>query len=149
LHIDWRTVPQRGVEDVRSAVAHVLDTALVDGATGDVHLNELRLRTYTGQVREVPAAFPSFVLAEDDPMLGLAQSALEAAFRHPVPVGRWSLATDGGHLFATGIRCVGFGPGDERLAHTNREHVPVSDLPEAALGNAALALALTAADEAS
>ena len=147
LHIDWRTVPQRAVEDARSAVADVLDAALVDGARGDVRLKELHLRTYTGVEREVPAAFPSFVLPEDDPMLGRARSALQGAFGRPVPVGRWSLATDGGHLFASGIPCVGFGPGDERLAHTNQERVAVDELVEAALGNAVLAIALTADGE--
>jgi putative selenium metabolism hydrolase len=147
LHIDWRTVPQRAVEDIRSVVARALDAALVDGASGDVRLKELHLRTYTGVERDVPAAFPSFVLPENDPMLGRACSALEAAFGRPVPVGPWTLATDGGHLFAAGIPCVGFGPGDERLAHTNQEHVVVDELAEAVLGNAVLAVALTAADD--
>ena len=45
---------------------------------------------------------------------------------------------------AAGIPCIGFGPGDERLAHTNQEHVALADLSAAALGNAALAAALTA-----
>ena len=57
---------------------------------------------------------------------------------------RVTFATDGGHLFAAGIPCIGFGPGDERLAHTNREHVAIADLHEAAIGNAVLAAALTA-----
>ena len=77
-------------------------------------------------------------------MLGAARAALQEAFGHPVPVGRWTFATDGGHLFAAGVPCVGFGPGDERLAHTNLEHIPVSELPKAAVGNAVLAAALTA-----
>jgi succinyl-diaminopimelate desuccinylase len=144
LHIDWRTVPQRGPEEIRSEVARLLDGALVDGATGEVRIKELDLRAYTGVTREVPAAFPSFVLPESDPMLGTARSALQAAFGHPVPVGRWTFATDGGHLNASGIPCIGFGPGDERLAHTNREHIPIGDLSKAALGNAVLAIALTA-----
>jgi succinyl-diaminopimelate desuccinylase len=145
LHIDWRTVPQRSPEEIRSEVARLLDRALLDGATGDVQIKELHLRAYTGAMREVPAAFPSFALADSDPMLAAARSALETAFGHPVPVGRWTFATDGGHLFAAGIPCIGFGPGDERLAHTNRERVPISDLPQAAFGNAVLAIALTAA----
>jgi putative selenium metabolism hydrolase len=146
LHVDWRTVPQRGIEDVRSEVARLLDAALLDGATAEVHLKELHLRTYTGVERDVPAAFPSFVLRDDDPMLAAARSALETAFGQSVPVGRWSLATDGGHLFAAGVPCLGFGPGDERLAHTNQEHVAVGDLSKAAFGNAVLATALTAAE---
>jgi succinyl-diaminopimelate desuccinylase len=144
LHIDWRTVPQRGPEDIRSEVARRLDRALLDGASGQVVIKELRLRAYTGVERELPAAFPSLAIQEEDPMLAAARAALGEAFGHPVPVGRWTFATDGGHLFAAGIPCIGFGPGDERLAHTNREHVAVADLPMAAIGNAVLAAALTA-----
>ena len=144
LHIDWRTVPQRGPEDIRSEVARRLDGALLDGASGQVTIKELRLRAYTGAERELPATFPSLEIEETDPMLGAARAALEEAFGHPVPVGRWTFATDGGHLFAAGIPCIGFGPGDERLAHTNQEHVAVADLPTAAVGNAVLAAALAA-----
>jgi succinyl-diaminopimelate desuccinylase len=144
LHIDWRTVPQRGPEDIRSEVARRLERALLDGAAGEVSIKELRLRAYTGVERELPAAFPSLAIEESDPMLALARSALEDVFGHPVPVGRWTFATDGGHLFAAGIPCIGFGPGDERLAHTNQEHVALADLSAAAIGNAVLAGALTA-----
>ena len=144
LHIDWRTVPQRGPDEIRAEVAQRLDRALLDGATGEVVVKELRLRAWTGVERELPAAFPSLAIEETDPMLGAAQAALEQAFGHPVPIGRWTFATDGGHLFAAGIPCIGFGPGDERLAHTNREHVALADLRTAAIGNAVLAAALTA-----
>jgi succinyl-diaminopimelate desuccinylase len=144
LHVDWRTVPQRSPEEIRSEVARRLDGALLDGASGQVTIKELRLRAYTGVERELPAAFPSLEIEESDPMLAAAKAALEEAFGQPVAVGRWTFATDGGHLFAAGIPCIGFGPGDERLAHTNQEHVAVADLPEAAIGNAVLAAALTA-----
>jgi succinyl-diaminopimelate desuccinylase len=144
LHIDWRTVPQREPEDIRSELARRLERALLDGAGGEVSIKELRMRAYTGVERELPAAFPSLAIDETDPMLLASRAALEEVFGHPVPVGRWTFATDGGHLFAAGIPCIGFGPGDERLAHTNQEHVALADLSAAALGNAALAAALTA-----
>jgi succinyl-diaminopimelate desuccinylase len=144
LHIDWRTVPQRGPEDIRSELARRLERALLDGADGEVSIKELRMRAYTGVERELPAAFPSLAIEEEDPMLGAARSALEEVFGHSVPVGRWTFATDGGHLFAAGIPCIGYGPGDERLAHTNQEHVALADLSAAAVGNAVLAGALTA-----
>jgi succinyl-diaminopimelate desuccinylase len=144
LHIDWRTVPQRSPDDIRDEVARRLDGALLDGASGEVVIKELRLRAWTGVERELPSAFPSLVIEDGDPLLAAARAALEEAFGHPVPVGRWTFATDGGHLFAAGIPCIGFGPGDERLAHTNREHVAIADLRTAALGNAVLTAALTA-----
>lgn len=40
----------------------------------------------------------------------------------------WWFATDAPHLASMGAVVVGFGPGDEELAHTTREHVPVEHL---------------------
>lgn len=143
LHIDWRTVPEREPEAIRQELQCLLDGALMHGATGKVDVKEEHLRTYTGAERDVPAAFPSFVLQEDSPVLRASAAALEEAFGRPVAIKRWEFATDGGHLSKAGIPCVGFGPGDETLAHTNQERVPIEQLREAALGNAALALRLT------
>ncbi len=143
LHIDWRTVPQRGPDEIRAELQRLLDESLVHGASGAVTVKEEHLHTHTGAERDVPAAFPSFVLQEDDPLLLASRSALSEALGREVPVRRWEFATDGGHLMAAGIPCIGFGPGDEALAHTNQERVPIAQLTEAALGNAALALRLT------
>jgi putative selenium metabolism hydrolase len=143
LHIDWRTVPQRSPAEIRDELQRLLDASLVHGATGEVSIKEEHLRTHTGAERDVPAAFPSFVLGEEDPLLVAGRTALEEAFGREVPVRRWEFATDGGHLMAAGIPCIGFGPGDETLAHTNQERVPIAQLTEAALGYAALALRLT------
>jgi putative selenium metabolism hydrolase len=143
LSIDWRTVPQRGPEAIRSRVQEVLDGSLADGASGTVEVQQLHLTAYTGAQRDVPAAFPSFVLPEDDPLLTESKAALERTFERAVRVGRWTFATDGGHLVAAGIPCVGFGPGDERLAHTNQERVAIAELTRGALGNAVLAATLT------
>lgn len=144
LHIDWRTVPQRGAEDIRDELQRLLEAHLTGGATGEVSIKAEHLLTHTGAERDVPAAFPSYVLVENDPLVQQSRQALEEALGRTVPVGRWEFATDGGHLVAAGIPSIGFGPGDETLAHTNQERVPITQLREAALGYAALALKLTA-----
>ncbi len=144
LHIDWRTVPQHSPEEICASLQALLDASLQDGAEGEVSVKEEHHRTYTGEERDVPAAFPSFVIDEGDPLLEQSKSALREALGREVPVRRWEFATDGGHLVAAGIPSIGFGPGDEALAHTNQERVPIAQLTEAALGYAALALRLTA-----
>ncbi|HYN87019.1 MAG TPA: hypothetical protein VER55_00745, partial [Ardenticatenaceae bacterium] len=51
----------------------------------------------------------------------------------------WRFATDGGHFARAGLFAVGYGPGDETLAHTTREHIEISEVESALRGNAALA----------
>lgn len=55
-----------------------------------------------------------------------------------MPVDLWRFATDGGHFMAAGIPTIGFGPGDERLAHTTEERIDLDQLARGLLGNAAL-----------
>lgn len=143
LHIDWRMVPQHDVEQIRASLDRLLQASLRGGATGSVSLKQIHLRTYTGEERDIPAAFPSFVLEESDPLVQDAKRALEEAFGHPVEVKQWDFATDAGHLNAAGIPAIGFGPGDEALAHTNQERISTAELSEAMRGYAALALSLT------
>jgi acetylornithine deacetylase/succinyl-diaminopimelate desuccinylase-like protein len=52
--------------------------------------------------------------------------------------GYWWFATDAPYLAKTGATVVGFGPGEEELAHTTRESVCVRELALAREGYAAL-----------
>ena len=59
-----------------------------------------------------------------------------------VPVDVWQFATDGGHFSLEGMICVGFGPGNDLLAHTINEAIPIPELERGLIGNEALARAL-------
>ena len=55
----------------------------------------------------------------------------------------WQFATDGGHFAEAGMSPIGFGPGNEFLAHTVDEHIEIGALEEAMRVNAALATELS------
>jgi acetylornithine deacetylase/succinyl-diaminopimelate desuccinylase-like protein len=58
-------------------------------------------------------------------------------------VGRWDFSTDGVYTAGVaGIPTVGFGPGEERHAHTADEQVRVQDVEAAARVYAELAVRL-------
>ncbi len=40
----------------------------------------------------------------------------------------WNFATEGRYLHHAGIVCVGFGPGNQYLAHTTKESIEVTAL---------------------
>ncbi len=140
LTLDWRNAPSESPTDILAKVQAILQKSLLDGATGSVELATRPFTTYTGQTVEQSAVFPSFELPGDNPLVRQAQQTLTGALGFEMPVDVWQFATDGGHLMAAGIPTLGFGPGDETLAHTNREHIMVADMLTALRGYIALAL---------
>ena len=88
-----------------------------------------RQRTYTGLVEDRNLLTPGFLMAADDPMI---LAAAEAVGRRdgegPATIRPWKFATDGGWSCGVhGIPTVGFAPGEERFAHTNRERMDVDE----------------------
>jgi len=60
----------------------------------------------------------------------LSDAVSEATGREP-QLTLWRFATDGRFYSWLGIPVIGFGPGEERFAHTHREHVKVADFLDA------------------
>lgn len=141
LTLDWRNIPAETPEQVVRKLSELQQRCLLHGTQGSVALSTRLFTSYTGLTLNHPAVFPSFALDEDDPLVTTARTTLAHALNRPMPVDIWRFATDGGHLMAAGIPTVGFGPGDETLAHTNQEHIAVQDMLEALMGYTALAFA--------
>jgi putative selenium metabolism hydrolase len=143
LDCDWRHVPGETGHDAQKKLQALLDDCLVPGATATAILPVKHLVSWTGHETQMQGNNPAYILAEDHPALVAACSALEPVIGPSGSVGTWNFATDGGHFSAAGLACVGFGPGDEGLAHTVNEHIPIEHLSTGMDGNAALARALT------
>lgn len=141
LILDWRNVPAESPEAIVQKVQSLLDN-LPAGHQAGVAVVTTRLTTYTGLAQDFPAVFPPFLLAVDTPVVQTAYAALVDVLGRDDGVDIWRFATDGGHLMAAGIPTVGFGPGDENLAHTNQECISLAQMEEAVAGYVALILAL-------
>ncbi len=148
LTLDWRNVPDESPEEIVAKTQALLDSSLVtDEATPDnqaaVEITAEEFTTYTGMAKTFPSIFPSFLLPEDDPFIQTARTTLVNVLKRDDGVDTWDFATDGGHLMAAGIPTIGFGPGDERLAHTNQERISLDQMKEAVIAYTALILALS------
>jgi acetylornithine deacetylase/succinyl-diaminopimelate desuccinylase-like protein len=132
--LDWRILPEQTqeslLERVRSAVARELG-AVPEGFSVDVAMSQEHQRTYTGYEEVRDLFTPGFLL---DTTHAVARAAARAVGRRddpgaPAAMRPWAFATDGGWSAGVhGIPTVGFAPGEERFAHTNRERL---DLEEA------------------
>lgn len=147
LTCDWRQVAGESAEDARRKLQQVLDASLIEGSSGTVLVPLYDRIAYTGARVQIAGDNPPYILAADHPALRAASEILEPLLGPIPPVSIWRFATDGGHFAQAGMACVGFGPGDEMLAHTVNEHIPIDHLAIALDANALLArgLASTAA----
>lgn len=148
LTLDWRNVPGESPQEIVTKTQTLLDSCLTNlggNHTGTVAIASKRFTTYTGLEKDVPAIFPSFVLPENNKFVQAAHAALVDALGRDDGVDIWRFATDGGHLVTAGIPTVGFGPGNETLAHTNQERISLAQMNEAVVAYVALTLALAEA----
>jgi putative selenium metabolism hydrolase len=135
---DRRTLPGEGEDEVVAQLRAAVDAAVAPhGATGRVEVGVDRFDAYTGAPVEARNFAPAWWTGADDPV---ARAALDVLGAEP---GVWVFCTNGSGTAALGITTIGYGPGDETLAHRVDEHIELDELHAGALGYAALAAALT------
>ncbi|MHB1192522.1 MAG: M20/M25/M40 family metallo-hydrolase [Longimicrobiales bacterium] len=131
--LDWRILPGMSEEDLLRELGAALDGRIPrvpDGFGVEPRIAVLRQRTWTGVEEERSLLTPGFLISPHDPVVAAAAGAVgrrddpsSAAAVRP-----WTFATDGGwSMGAFGIPTVGFAPGEERYAHTNRERLDVDE----------------------
>jgi putative selenium metabolism hydrolase len=136
---DRRTLPGEGEDDVLAQLREVAEAAVAPhGATARVTIGVDRFDAYTGTPIEAPNFAPAWYTGADAPV---ARAALGAVGGEP---GHWLFCTNGSGTAALGIPTIGFGPGDETLAHRVDEHIELGELKAGARDYAALVEALTA-----
>ncbi|CAN5761767.1 YgeY family selenium metabolism-linked hydrolase [soil metagenome] len=145
LFIDWRNVPGEEPEAIRNAVASEARKVEADfpGLTTEVSIETRAVRTYTGLDAVMPST-RGFATSTDSAVVQTAVLALGQLFGRSIDVGTWTFATDGGHLAAAGIECIGFAPGSETHAHTIHDQISISHMIDALAGNVTLAMTLGA-----
>ncbi|MDH3734048.1 MAG: M20/M25/M40 family metallo-hydrolase [Gemmatimonadota bacterium] len=139
LTLDCRTVPSQSAESLRDDLLPLLQAGEIEGTSGEILIPRHERVSYAGYEMTYPADNPAHAIASDHPALTTAVETLTPALGHEPPVDVWQFATDGGHFAEAGMVVVGFGPGDDRLAHTVNEHIPISELEIGLRGNEALA----------
>lgn len=130
--IDWRILPGDTDESLKARVREAVEARVgrvPEGLSWEVRMAAEVQRTYTGLVEDKNLLTPGFLMRADDPMV---VAGAEAVGRRdgsgPATIRPWQFATDGGWSCGVhGIPTVGFAPGEERFAHTNRERIDVEE----------------------
>jgi putative selenium metabolism hydrolase len=139
ITVDYRNLPSDPPEEILARLQ-----ALDPDAT--LTITEEHAVSEGGEVqRTFPRVAPAYLAPGENRWTDRAREALRASLRrHDVAFeeGTWWFATDAPHLAASGAVVVGFGPGEEELAHTTRESVRLDALEIATDAYRDLALAL-------
>ena len=141
LVLDYRNIPSDEPKDILARLR-----ALAPEASFDVQ--DIEAQSENGEiVMTYPRAIPSYLCPGENALVNTARRSVKEtleqyniAFEERV----WWFATDAPHLAKTGAPIIGFGPGDENLAHTTQECVPVQHIEIARAVYRDLALAYSA-----
>ena len=89
--------------------------------------------SYTGFRFPLNKYFPAWLQEESHPLVQAGLSTIQALWGEARPLGTWDFSTNGTYWAGkAGIPAIGFGPGDEKTAHTIEENVPLDDVVDAA-----------------
>ncbi|MDW8292225.1 MAG: YgeY family selenium metabolism-linked hydrolase [Anaerolineae bacterium] len=145
LFLDRRLTP---ADTIASALAEVQAVIAQSGVSAaDISLSVLKYAepSWNGFVLEVDKYYPAWVLDESHPLVQAALDTTELVFGQRATTGKWDFSTNGTYWAGiAGIPSIGFGPGDERHAHSVLDQVPLEDVVRSTLFYAALPAVLRA-----
>lgn len=88
--------------------------------------------SYTGFVFPVDKYYPAWALDEGHALVEAGQKTVETLWGQRRPTGKWSFSTNGTYWAGKAkIPSIGFGPGDEEVAHAVHEHIRLDDVVQA------------------
>ena len=124
LILDYRNIPGDEPGDILAKLRHLAPEARF----------EVRERTAVSENGDVSLSFadvPPYLCPGENQLVSIARESVKASLK-PYSLDLtervWWFATDAPHLAEGGAPVIGFGPGDENLAHTTNERVLVKHI---------------------
>jgi putative selenium metabolism hydrolase len=135
IHLDRRLT---WGETKESAVKEIEE--IVKGMNAKVEVLYYKEKAYTGIEYGMEKYYPTWKMPEDHPVVQTGVSAYKEVFGKSPLVDKWTFSTNGVVINGIyGIPTIGFGPGNEVMAHAPNEKVPVEHLEAATAFYAAYA----------
>ena len=136
IHLDRRLTAG---ETKESALAEVKALPGAEGA--EIEILTYDVPSYTGLRYPMEKYYPTWVLEESNPLTQAAVATYRALWNREPVVDKWTFSTNGvGSMGLMGVPTIGFGPGEEDVAHSVVERMPIRHLVEAAQFYAAFPL---------
>ena len=138
VHLDrrltWGETKESAVKEVEEVVKDM---------NAKVEVLNYSEKAYTGLEYGMEKYYPTWKMPEEHQVVQTGVKAFKNLFNKDIKVDKWTFSTNGIMTCGTyGIPTIGFGPGNEVLAHAPNEKVPVNDLVIASAFYAAFAYEL-------
>jgi len=122
------------ISETHDEVVNTIKGIIPDYLQDEIQVEELFYDTpsYTGFTFPLSKFFPPWLLEESHPLVQAGVKSVHDLWGEDRPLGTWDFSTNGTYWAGkAGIPSIGFGPGDERTAHTIDENVPLDDVVSA------------------
>ena len=131
IHLDrrltWGETRESAAAEIETIIKDLKD---VDALVEVLHYEE---KAYTGLSYGMEKYYPTWKLSGDHPVIMAGVEVFRELFGKEPKVDKWTFSTNAVTINGIyGVPVIGFGPGDEVLAHAPNEKVPVEDLVKAA-----------------
>ncbi len=128
LHLDrrltWGETKETAIKEVQQAIGQ---------PEAKVEVLYYHGKAFTGLEYGMEKYYPTWKIDENDPVIQKGIETFKALFDKEPLVDKWTFSTNGVTINGIhGIPVIGFGPGNEVLAHAPDEKVPVDHLVAAA-----------------
>ena len=128
IHLDRRLT---WGETKDSAVGEVVE--IVKNLDAQIEVLQYEETSYTGRTYGMEKYFPTWKMPEDHPVVRTGVETFRELFQSEPKVDKWTFSTNGVVINGVyGIPMIGFGPGNEVMAHAPNEKVPIEHLVKAA-----------------
>ena len=135
IHLDRRLT---WGETKESAVAEIEE--LIKGMNAKVEVLDYLEKAYTGLEYGMEKYYPTWKMSEDSEIVQTGVRSFKNLFNKDIKIDKWTFSTNGIMTNGVyGIPTIGFGPGNEVLAHAPNEKVAIDDLVVASAFYAAFA----------
>jgi putative selenium metabolism hydrolase len=127
IHLDRRLT---WGEDKELALNEIKN--IIDGMNAKVELLQYEETAYTGLKYGMEKYYPTWKIEEDHPVIQNGVKTFKELFNQEPVVDKWTFSTNGVTINGIyNIPVIGFGPGNEELAHAPNEKVPIEHLVKA------------------
>jgi putative selenium metabolism hydrolase len=138
IHLDRRLT---WGETKESAIKEIEE--LISGTDAKVELLHYEETAYTGLKYGMEKYYPTWKIPEDHEIVKVGLEAFQQLFNKHPTIDKWTFSTNGVTINGLyGIPVIGFGPGNEVMAHAPNEKVSIDDLVAASAFYAAFAYCL-------